>query len=214
MLLKIAGAMALLLATTSHGADEGPGEVDICLCADVDACKEKMSSAFFPCVDECKPKVTEAGADFAAFHKCLEPFKGKVKSTLSCMEKHLNGSGCATEKITDPRDKLPKSGVESEDSLEFSEVVEAIKQLGIETAAKTPNFKGQELYACMRSCMQSKSEHCAKNLKCALFTPTEESVSEAAKTCAAESGIDSTSLKEMCECLAGAKGKELVRVCA
>jgi hypothetical protein len=132
--------------------------------------------------------VVEAGADFPAFHKCLEPFKGKVKSAISCMGKHLNGS-CAQEKLTDPKAKLPKNGVESEDSLEFSEVVEVIKQMGIEAEASKPNFKGKEFYSCMRTCMQSKSEHCAKNLKCALLTPTEEGLTKASKLCAEESGL-------------------------
>jgi len=205
MLLKIVGAVVLLLASASHAAEE-VGEIDVCLCSDVDACKEKMSAAFFPCLEECKPKVTEAGADFPAFHTCLEPFKGKVKAALTCMGKQLNGS-CAQEKVTDPKAKLPKSGVEDDHSVEFSEVVEVIKHMGIEAEASKPNFKGKKFYSCMRSCMQSKSEHCAKNLKCALLTPTEEGLSKAGKECAEENGFTEVSRKEMCECMAGAKGK-------
>lgn len=202
MLLKIAGAVVLLLAAASYVADA----VDVCSCADVDACKEKMSSALFPCLEECKPKVTEAGADFDAFHKCLEPFKGKFKATLTCIERHLNGS-CAPENTPMSPDlsaKLAKLGtLENEAQLEFAEVIVAIKQLGIE--AKAP--KGQELHTCMRSCMQSKSGHCAKSLQCTLFAPTEEDLGEVGKKCAEESGITEASLKGMCECMAGAKGK-------
>src|SRR3954470_18837352 len=97
MKLLVASILLISVGLCFGASNETEGEgIGICKCSEVRTCKDKVGNAFFPCLEECKSHVSDAGGDFPAFEKCLVTKKGSFKQALTCMGEKLNGS-CVDE---------------------------------------------------------------------------------------------------------------------
>ena len=84
---------------------------------------------------------------------------------------------------------------------------------GVQNQVKSLLGQGKKFASCVQSCMDKKSGNCAKKLGCGLDLPGDAAVIQTAKQCAINSGLNTQTIQQLCNCAVGAGVKQLNGVC-
>ncbi|KAI1728393.1 hypothetical protein DdX_00571 [Ditylenchus destructor] len=179
-----------------------------CQCSDIEPCKAAYLNTIQPCMDQCQQHASAMGANYAQIKQCLMQHEPKLRATVACAE-GMHSDACARGS---PQ-MVPKRYPETLKIAALSEINKMLSKSGISGQAQSLLSVGKKIYGCVQSCMNKKAGNCEKKLKCGLSLPSDQVLVQHAKQCAIQSGFNTATAQQLCNCVAAAGVKQLAGIC-
>lgn len=180
-----------------------------CLCSEIEPCKQSYMNALMPCLDSCQHHLASLGGNYQQLRQCFTQKQGLLQAAISCTQgQHANA--CARA----PGQQVPKRYPETLEIAAMAEINKMINKMGLGKEAQGFLGAGKKMFGCVKACMAKKSGNCEKNLKCGLALPPDNVLVQSAKQCAINSGFNTASAQQLCQCAASAGVKGIGNMCS